>query len=479
MRLSELFRIVWLNIVQNKFKVLLTSVGIIIGAATIVMVIAVGKGGQQEVANQFKNLNAGSIDISFTSNSNTRNNDSSSGRNSGSNAGGMSMPSGGGMPSMGGSGGGSTNSGMPSMGGSAGGSTNSGMPGMGGSSGGFGGFMIGGGMSGIDAMLNKEKVTLSEDDVEDLETFVPDIDAVSISFNTKKTVTGGELEEDTTYTIAGVKSAYQDISNLSMQIGEFITDSNDENKQKVCVLGYTVAQEIFGSALEAYDSTIYIDGRPYVVNGVLSRMGTVSSGISPDDAIFIPYRTGIKYITGNDVSPTITVIASDVNNVSTVKTNIETVLAETYPNTTFTITDAGSKMEAAAASNNTLTMLLIVMAGIVFVVGGIGIMNVLFVSVKERTKEIGILKAIGCSKKDILIEFLLEATAISIFGGLTGVAVSFIVLPIAEHYGVSVIASVSGSVIAVIFAVVTGTLFGFYPALKAASLVPIEALTEE
>lgn len=458
---------------------LLTSVGIIIGAATIVMVIAVGKGGQQEVANQFKNLNAGSIDISFTSNSNTRNNDSSSGRNSGSNAGGMSMPSGGGMPSMGGSGGGSTNSGMPSMGGSAGGSTNSGMPGMGGSSGGFGGFMIGGGMSGIDAMLNKEKVTLSEDDVEDLETFVPDIDAVSISFNTKKTVTGGELEEDTTYTIAGVKSAYQDISNLSMQIGEFITDSNDENKQKVCVLGYTVAQEIFGSALEAYDSTIYIDGRPYVVNGVLSRMGTVSSGISPDDAIFIPYRTGIKYITGNDVSPTITVIASDVNNVSTVKTNIETVLAETYPNTTFTITDAGSKMEAAAASNNTLTMLLIVMAGIVFVVGGIGIMNVLFVSVKERTKEIGILKAIGCSKKDILIEFLLEATAISIFGGLTGVAVSFIVLPIAEHYGVSVIASVSGSVIAVIFAVVTGTLFGFYPALKAASLVPIEALTEE
>lgn len=458
---------------------LLTSVGIIIGAATIVMVIAVGKGGQQEVANQFKNLNAGSIDISFTSNSNTRNNDSSSGKSSDSNAGGMAMPSGGGMPSMGGSGGGSANSGMPSMGGSAGGSTNSGMPGMGGSAGGFGGFMIGGGMSGTDSMLNKEKVTLSEDDVEDLETFVPDIDAVSISFNTKKTVTGGELEEDTTYTIAGVKSAYQDISNLSMQIGEFITDSNDENKQKVCVLGYTVAQEIFGSALEAYDSTIYIDGRPYVVNGVLSMMGSVSSGISPDDAIFIPYRTGIKYITGNDVSPTITVIASDVNNVSTVKTNIETVLAETYPNTTFTITDAGSKMEAAAASNNTLTMLLIVMAGIVFVVGGIGIMNVLFVSVKERTKEIGILKAIGCSKKDILIEFLLEATAISIFGGLTGVAVSFIVLPIAEHYGVSVIASVSGSVIAVIFAVVTGTLFGFYPALKAASLVPIEALTEE
>ena len=149
------------------------------------------------------------------------------------------------------------------------------------------------------------------------------------------------------------------------------------------------------------------------------------------------------------------------------------------PISTFTISDAGSKMEAAATSNNTLTILLTVMASIVFVVGGIGIMNVLFVSVKERTKEIGILKAIGCSKRDILIEFLLEAAMISVFGGVLGVGVSFMILPLVGHYGISVIASASGSFIAIGFAIATGTIFGFYPAWKAASLVPIEALSEE
>lgn len=464
----------------------MTSIGIVVGAATIVMVIAIGKGGQADVADQFKNLNAGAIDISYEGTDSSGSMDASSDDSStdsgmtmmpSSGGGEMTMPSGGTDASEGGmtmpsggtdaSGGGTAPSGGPDAGGG----------GMGGMGSDFSALI--GGSSDMEDRMNQEQVTLTEDDVDDIATFVSGIAATTISYTTKSSVDGGDLDEATSYTIAGVKSNYESISNLGISIGAFITDSNEENKEKVCVLGYTVATEIFGSAIDAYGSIIYIDDRAYVVNGILEQMGTVVSGISPDEAIFIPYATGIKYITGTDASPTITVLAEDVNAVDSVITSVTAVLGETYPNTEFTYTDAGSKMEAASASNEILTMLLIAMAAIVFVVGGIGIMNVLFVSVKERTNEIGILKAIGCSKRNILFEFLLEACAISFLGGVIGVVVSVIITPLVEYLGVRVELSVSAFIVALLFAILTGTVFGFYPAWKASKLVPVEALSAE
>ena len=350
MRISEIFKLVWLNLSQNKSKVILTSFGIVVGAATIMLVIAIGTGGREEVAEQFKNLNAGSIDITYES-------DSSESTNGFGGMGGFGNMGGGGMPSGGG---------------------------------GFGGF--GGGMQ-----QKQNSVVLTTDDMDDLTTFVPGISDATMSYSTTSDVDGGQLDDSTTYTIAGVKSNYATMSNLEMAIGKFISDDDDTYKNKYCVLGYNVAKTVFGSVYDAYDGTVYIDDRPYTVIGIIDEVGTVASGISPDDAIFVPNETGIKYLTGNDISPTITVVAEDVNNVSAIKADIEEVLSESYPNATFTISDAGTKMEAANESNRTLTLLLIAMAAIVFVVGGIGIMNVLFVSVKERTNEIGILKAIGCS----------------------------------------------------------------------------------
>lgn len=511
MRGKELLRLVWLNITQNKFKVIMTSIGIIVGAATIVMVIAIGKGGQADVADQFKNLNAGAIDISYdggTDKSNNRGNSSgdssiavggfpSAGMSGGFSGGGMS--GGGGSSDRGSGSGGSSDSGstgMPSGGGMPGGgfSGDGEMPDMGsmgempsmdnmpdmsemqdmfGSMGGFGGG------TDMSERINQENITLTTDDLDDLLLFSGGITEGTISYTTRSSVDGGDLEEATTYTIAGVKENYATISNLNLAVGEFITESNDENKEKVCVLGASVAEEIFGSAIEAYGSIIYIDDRQYVVNGVLQTMGTVASGISPDETVFIPYETGVKYIVGTDVNPTITVIADDVNNIDGVIENVTNVLAESYPNAEFTFEDAGSKMEAASASNEILTLLLIAMAVIVFVVGGIGIMNVLFVSVKERTNEIGILKAIGCSQKNILLEFLLEAAAISLIGGTLGVGLSFVVAPIAEYLSVRVEMSISALVLAIVFSVGTGTIFGFYPAYKASKLVPVEALGAE
>ena len=480
MKLSEILRLVWINLIQNKFKVVLTSIGIVVGAATIVMVIAIGRGGQMDVADQFKNLNAGAIDISYEQSTDSSSSNSKGSSKSGSTnkSSGENSESKGNQRDPGGFGGGQGMTQMP--GGSSGGGSQ-GMPQMpgGGMQGGFGGFMAGGNNNNDSSKINQEKITLSEDDMDDLKTFLLGISDITISYTTKSEVDGGDLDEAESYIIAGVKNNYVSMSNLTMAAGSFIESSNETNKEKVCVLGHSVAKEIFGSVEDAYDSTIYIDNRAYVVNGVISEVGTVSSGISPDDSIFIPYSTGVKYIVGTDANPTITVIASDVDNVDNVMENIQSVLAENYPNAEFTITDAGSKMEAASESNNTLTTLLIAMAAIVFIVGGIGIMNVLFVSVKERTKEIGILKAIGCTQKDILIEFLMEACFISILGGILGVLLSFGITPIVEYFDVRVELSVAGAVLAVVFAIFTGTVFGFYPALKASKLVPVEALNEE
>lgn len=446
MKLSEILKLVWLNLVQNKTKVFLTSTGIIVGAATIMLVIAIGTGGKMEVAEQFKNLNAGAVDISY---------EYSDSRGFG------------------------ERDGFPGSGSGFGG----GFGGDFGGSGGFGGGNFPGGNFGGGAserlQTNTEKIVLSESDMEDLETFVPGIASATISYSTKADVDGGELEDTTNYTIAGVKNNYASISNLELAIGEFLTEENDEYKEKACVLGYSAAKEIFGSVIDAYNGAVYIDNRPYVVSGVLSEMGTVAAGISPDEAIFIPYETGIKYLTGSDVSPSITLVAEEVDEVDNIITYAKEVLAESYPNAEFTISDAGSKMEAASKSNETLTLLLIAMAVIVFIVGGIGIMNVLFVSVKERTNEIGILKAIGCSQKDILLEFLFEAGCISFIGAVLGVLVSLGITPVIESFSVRVELSVWGGVLSLAFGVLTGSIFGFYPAYKASALIPVDALNQE
>lgn len=465
MRIGELLRLVWMNITQNKFKTIMTSIGIIVGAATIVMVIAIGKGGKEDVADQFKNLNAGAIDISYDGgNSNEKSSSDDGG------GGGMGMPSGGapgGAPGGNSSGGGGNAPGGDPPGGSD--ASGGDFPG--------GGMFFGG--QDMEERMNQENITLDEDDLDDIETFTSGISDVTISYTTRASVDGGDLDEATTYTIAGVKENYADMSNLSVAVGDFILASDDENKEKVCVLGASVAEEIFGSSIDAYGSVIYMDERSYVVNGVLESMGTVASGISPDDSVFIPYDTGVKYLVGTNVNPTITVLAEDVTNIDGVIAEVTDVLAQNYPNAEFTFEDAGSKMEAASASNDILTMLLIAMAAIVFLVGGIGIMNVLFVSVKERTNEIGILNAIGCSQGNILMEFLLEAAAISLIGGALGIAASLLVTPIARYFGVRVELSAAAFLIALLFAIGTGTLFGFYPAYKASKLVPVEALSAE
>lgn len=444
MKVSEIWRLVLLNIFENKFKVVLTSIGIVVGAATIVLVIAVGRGGQADVADQFKNLSAATIEITSSA---------SSGWGRGGNGGTGGFPSASGGNRMpGGT--------MP-----GGGFSGGGFPGGGNFSGGFN--------------LQTVNAALTQEDAEDIGFFLSDIICSTISANARQEVLGGKLEEAAQYTVAGVKPEYLEVSNLSLYLGDFITQTDEEETLKTCVLGYKLAAELFDSPIEAYDSMISINGTSFTVAGILQQMGTVASGISPDESIYVPYSAGAKYVFGRELNPQITIVAQGPDLVSKVIQDATTLLGESHPGASFTFSDAGSKMEAALQSSRTLSMLLTAVAMIVFIVGGIGIMNVLFVSVKERTGEIGILKALGMQRGSVLLEFLMEAVMISVFGGAAGVALGIAIIPIAEHFGVRMEPAAYGYIAAFGFAVLCGTLFGFYPAFKASGLIPVEALTQD
>lgn len=466
MRISEILRLVLINIRQNKFKVFLTSLGIIVGAATIVMVIAIGEGGKQDVTEQYSTLNAGTITIETSSGSGF---DVMEGMD------GMMDSVMGGMDSMiSGMTGGMTSG---ATGGASSGASSGASAGM--SSGMTGGMDVGGMDSGTTTLPTVDANALSEEELENILYFVPDIEAGAISASVTTEVYGGNLEDYTEYTIVGTQESYQDISNLTLLIGDFITEEDDENETRCVILGYDVAVAMFDSLADAYDSQIEIDGRTYVVNGVLSEMGTVVSGINPDTSIFMPYSTADKYLLDSDSTPQISLLASEISAVETIISNVELVLEQDFSDTTFDITDAGATMDAAMESANTLSMLLMAIAVIVFIVGGIGIMNVLFVSVKERTREIGILKAIGTSKANILLLFIFEASIIGVIGGILGVGLSFAFVPLLNYFNITIVMTNSSFLLAFLFAIVTGTLFGFYPAYSASNLVPIEALNNE
>ena len=213
MKFSEIFKLVLLNLSQNKSKVILTSTGILVGAATIMLVLAIGTGGKEEVAEQFQNLNAGAVDISYEYE------DRSFGG-----FGGGEMPGGGALF------GGSSRGGSASNGGG-------GMPG------GFGGGMDMGGfdtMPGMDNTSgNTEKIILSTTELDALKSGIAEVSEATISYTTKADTEGGDLEEATSYTIAGVKENYAQMSNLTLAVGDFLTEENDSYKERVCVLGST------------------------------------------------------------------------------------------------------------------------------------------------------------------------------------------------------------------------------------------------
>ncbi|OLN33007.1 Macrolide export ATP-binding/permease protein MacB [Desulfosporosinus metallidurans] len=311
----------------------------------------------------------------------------------------------------------------------------------------------------------------------------PSVAAVAPQISGKAAASAGVDTESVT--VLGVTEDYQSLTNLKLSSGSFLTPESVTTKEKIAVLGADIADTLFGDAPgEIVGQMININKKKFIVGGVIERKGETLGSTNIDEGVFIPYTTAQSYVLGTTITPRLTVQAKDLPSVKPALSEITAALREAHklrPDMAddFRAMDAGSKVGAAQETARTMSVLLIAIATIVLVVGGIGIMNVMLVSVRERTKEIGTRRALGARKKDVLRQFLFEAIGISVFGGLLGVGLGEVVIPLLKYLEIEAIRSMQGLLIAFAFSGIVGIFFGFYPATKAADSNPIEALRYE
>ncbi|HEX9204856.1 MAG TPA: ABC transporter permease [Candidatus Deferrimicrobiaceae bacterium] len=279
--------------------------------------------------------------------------------------------------------------------------------------------------------------------------------------------------------VLGVNPAFSEVRNLHVEIGSFLSEADVDARRRVCVIGRTVKRELFGNA-NALGQTVKVAGTLFRVVGIMERKG-ISLGIDIDDIVFLPVRTAQEIF---DLDSLFEILVS-VRNKNDIESGKELAIAllrrAHNRHEDFTVTNQAAMLSSLYTILDTLTYVLAGIAAISLLVGGIGIMNIMLVTVKERTNEIGIRKAVGARERDILLQFLLESTTLSAAGGIGGVlfglagaAALRIVFP-----KVPVSVPTWAVLLAFTFSAFVGVFFGVYPARKAASLNPIEALRYE
>lgn len=392
MRISELLRLVRTNALQNKGRVLLTSLGIIVGTAAIVLVTAIGQDAKDEAETQYSGMSADTIFVNLDY---------------------QQMQ---------------------------------------------------------DSFDTSRLEKLTPQLMESIREENPALSSLCLRNETSAKVQLGRTEEY--LTVTGVTPEYSQVFSLEFAAGGDFTEEDFDSSRRVAIIGGRIAEKYFGSAAEAVGRKLRIGENWFTVVGVLQQSGDGLKGVDNDNAISLPWNTMEDCkLSGEGAVPQLTAKAVSIRQVESAMKRIQSTM-NYYMNDAhkYEVENAGSRIEAATRSARTMSML---------TVGGIGIMNVLFVTIKDRTREIGVLKALGARAETILLQFLLESVSIGLVGGLWGLVCSAAGLWALRFTGMPLAPSVQGAVVAFVFAILTSAAFGFYPAWKASCLKPVDALSYE
>ncbi len=332
--------------------------------------------------------------------------------------------------------------------------------------------------------------TLTLDDADALANLA-NVDAVASVTNSFVQMTYQSANTNTR--LMGVTPGYETVSSLTLEDGEFISELEQNARSLVVVLGNTVAETLFGSTGGVVGQKVRLNGQPYKVIGVLASKGSTGF-MNQDDQVFIPLSTALKRLVGGNrfrgssVISQITVKASSADTVDQVVNDATALMRERHGTVEgsddFTVTSQEATLDAATQVSDTLTIFLGGIAGIALVVGGIGIMNIMLTTVTERTHEIGLRKAVGAKRRDILLLFLVESMVLSLVGGLIG---AFLGWGAAQLMGqiqisgstITPMVGLDSILLATLFSMAVGLFFGIYPATRAARLQPVDALRYE
>jgi putative ABC transport system permease protein len=406
MSYSNLLIIAIRALVRNRLRAILTMLGIIIGVASVIAMLAIGEGSKQKIRKEMSNMGTNLL---------------------------MIMPN----------------------------------------------FQRRGGVS----LGASTSMTLKYSDVVTIRNEATAVAAASPEIRASGQVIFGN--QNTQTTVYGVSEEYLGIKKLTIKTGRIFTPNETKNMSKVCLLGQTVIENLFGAGADPVGQSIRIKNLPFTIIGTLEDKGESGMGQDQDDLILAPYTTVQRRLAAIDYVNGIYVSALSEDKSDAAQAQIEEILRRTHKlkdadADDFRIMSQTELMTTVSSITDVMTYLLGAIAGISLLVGGIGIMNIMFVSVTERTKEIGLRMSIGGRGRDILKQFLVESMLLSILGGVLGVIFGYLIAKLAGSLMSSpAIVKTQAVVLAFLVCFVIGVFFGWYPARKASNLNPIDALRYE